>query len=128
MDDKQLAAAIRKQVLPISNHVKTVLTPVVQQVQVGLFNAERRLNTIWNLLNVVIRVVEETGIEQGWWKDQEEFQAKFIKAREALEKESQAHEAAERERIRKEQHEGGVVIPMRPVGTVTDSNSDPEAG
>ena len=130
MDDKQLAAAIRKQVLPISNHLKTVLTPVVQQVQQGLFTAERRINTLWNLLNVNIRILEVTGIKQGWWKDTEEFQALFVQARADLERESKEHEAAERARIREEQHAGGVVIPMRPVpGNVKDdSNSDPDVG
>ncbi len=91
------------------------ITNGVNMLHMGLMQTQQRLTSMWNTWNVHVRMLEYIGIEQGWWKDREEYQALFVKLGEELYEESKAHHESEMARIQSEQADGKEPLPMTPV-------------
>lgn len=90
------------------------ITNGVNMLHMGLMQTQQRVTSMWNTWNVFVRMFEHVGIEQGWWKDQEEYQALFVKIGEELYEESKAHHEGEMARIQAEQAEGKDPEALRP--------------
>lgn len=61
------------------NVVKLIKAQVATLHQ-GVVKLEMRFHHSWNALNVFVRMFEHVGVEQGWFKDRDDFQNRYAQA------------------------------------------------
>ena len=76
--------------------------------QGGLIAWQQKIGNLWNITNGYVRMIETLGIEQGWWKDREEYQERFAASiKEVMEETAQTiKDREEQTRSEKEKQDG----------------------
>ena len=100
MSDKNLMRAIER-VRQYAQEVSKTCEQHLNRFQMELINTQQRIAQVWNMLAGTSRMLEKIGIEQGWWKDREEYQQRYAAAvqeqlEEARERENKVLEEARR--------------------------------